>query len=338
MEITSRLLQSLLMDLGISVIPKYESDSPLCKLFHFNVCRIKDINIIPKQSPILSKFLKADIQYEESSVAHFALRLNKTERQKVLFNNKMYESKVGYNYNELRIFAGIDAENKVVSFNLQDMPHMLIAGTTGSGKSVMLNSIICSLMKSEETILFDFIDTKRVELSKFKNIKNASFSPTPIDALEILADVCMEIDYRYSVLEDNPNADFFSRVVVIEELNDLMMSSKKAVEQYIVKIAQLGRACGVHLIIATQRPVVETLTGNIKANIDCRLALKTTSAIDSRNILGHSGAEKLNGKGDALLKLPTNNNEIRIQCPFIENSEIEKLVENYNSETILVDS
>ena len=116
-----------------------------------------------------------------------------------------------------------------------------------------------------------------------------------------------------------------------------MMASKKAVEQYIVKIAQLGRACGVYLIIATKRPVVETLTGNIKANIDCRLALKTTSAIDSRNILGHSGAEKLNGKGDALLKLPTNNNEIHIQCPFIDNLEIEKIVENYNADTIVVD-
>lgn len=337
MEITSRVLQSLLIDLGISVIPKFESDSPLCKMFHFNVCSIKNISAIPKQIPALSKFLKVDIEYEDSSVAHFALRINKTERPKIPFSSPQYQKQIDFNYDKLNIFAGVDAENRVVCFDLQDMPHMLIAGTTGSGKSVMLNTIVCSLMKSEETILFDFIDTKRVELSKFRNVKNSRFAPTPIDALEILADVCDDIDYRYSILETNPNASFFSRVVIIEELNDLMMASKKAVEQYIVKIAQLGRACGVYLIIATQRPVVETLTGNIKANIDCRLALKTTSAIDSRNILGHSGAEKLNGRGDALLKLPTNNNEIHIQCPFIDNLEIEKIVENYNADTIVVD-
>lgn len=337
MEITSKLLQSLFVDLGIAVIPKCESDSPLCKLFHFNVCNIKDINLVEKQVETISKFLKTNLVYEESSVAHFALRLNKENRKLVDFAEEQYQSKINYDCEKLKVFAGIDAENNIICFDLKDMPHILIAGTTGSGKSVMLKSMICSLMLSEETILFDFIDTKRVELSKFKTIINSRFAPTYIDALEILADVCNEIENRYSALEQNPNLEFFSRIIVIDELNDLMMASKKTVEDYIVKIAQLGRSCGIYLIIATQRPVVSTLTGNIKANIDCRIALKTTSNIDSRNILGHGGAEKLNGKGDALLKLPTNSDEIHIQCPFISDSEIESIIDEYNSKTICVD-
>lgn len=336
MKITSKLFQSLFIDLGIAVVPKLETDSPLCKLFHFNVCQIKDITSIPKHIPTIAKFLKIDVQYEESSIAHFALRLNKTERQLICFNDDFYSQQVCFNNDKLQIFAGVDAENKVISFNLQDMPHLLIAGTTGSGKSVMLNTVICSLMKSNETILFDFIDTKRVELSKFKTIKNARFAPTCIDALNILADICEDIEYRYSQMEEDKNSLFFKRVVIIDELNDLMITNKKAIEPYIIKIAQLGRACGVHLVVATQRPVVATLTGDIKANIDCRIALKTASAIDSRNILGHNGAEKLNGKGDALLKLPSYDNEIHIQCPFINETEINNMISLYNQKSIFI--
>ena len=215
------------------------------------------------------------------------------------------------------------------------MPHILIAGTTGSGKSVSVNSIICSILKSSDIIKNSFvmIDTKIVELSMYKKLPNCQIATNVEDALELLEDIDIEIDARYKVMEKNNEKimpDYVSRkIVVIEELADLMFASKKEVEKYIVKIAQLGRACGVHLIAATQRPTVNVVTGLIKANIGCRLVLKTTSNIDSIVIIDESGAETLKGKGDCLLKLPNKSELIHIQCPFISDEEIKKIINDY---------
>ena len=219
--------------------------------------------------------------------------------------------------------------------NLDSLPHILVAGTTGSGKSVMLNNIICCLLRNCKSVKpeFNMIDTKRVELSAYRDIKDCRMVTEPELAIEVLDDICNTIDARYKVMETNKwknIPDYVSRViVVIEELGDLMSVSKKAVEQYIVKIARLGRACGVHLVIATQRPTTDVVTGEIKANIGCRFALQTTSAIDSRNILGHNGAEKLKGNGDCLLKLPTMADEIHLQCPYISDNDIQKTIKEF---------
>ena len=204
----------------------------------------------------------------------------------------------------------------------------------------MLNSVICSILRSSKRLEEDakpefyMIDTKRVELSHYKglggNCKIATDIPT---AIEYLADACDEIDARYITMEEYGEKlmpeNVYRKFVIIEELGDLMMGSRGIVEKYIVKIAQLGRACGVHLIIATQRPTVDVVTGSIKANIGCRFALQTTSAIDSRNILGHNGAERLRGKGDCLLKLPTMADEIHLQCPYISDKDIQKTIKEF---------
>ena len=236
------------------------------------------------------------------------------------------------------IFAGVEKDTgQTVVLGLDELPHILIAGTTGSGKSVMLNSIICSLLKTcpPYTVEFTMVDTKRVELSPYRNLgedicRVATDSATAIDHLK---DICVDIDNRYKLMEEkkwrNLPSNYYRQIIVIEELGDLMYDSRKEVEQYIVKIARLGRACGVHLIIATQRPTVSVITGEIKANIGCRFALQTTSYTDSINILGHSGAESLKGKGDCLLKLPTEANEIHIQCPYIDDDTIYKIIEEY---------
>lgn len=333
MDISGKKLSQLFIELGITIVFLKETETSNYKLYHFKVCRISDFKNIEKQVPIISAFVQKNITYTKSTIGHFALMVQRDEYSNInLLNNPKYLK------NNFDIFAGLDLENQPVIFNLRDIPHILIAGTTGSGKSVMVNSIICQLLlNSNYKINFYMIDTKKVELSKYRKLKFSvcEIATDYLEAIKLLEDACDLIDYRYEELEkkgDIKIADSSSHyVIVIEELNDLMMVSKKIVEPYIVKISQLGRACGVHLIIATQRPVVETLTGAIKANIDCRIALKTTSAIDSRNILGHSGAEKLKGKGDALLKLPTNDEEIHIQCPFINPEEIEKIIKKYNA-------
>ena len=184
-------------------------------------------------------------------------------------------------------------------------------------------------------INFTMIDTKRVELSPYKKLGEdwCSVSTNAIDAIEKLKEMCDKLDARYTLMEQNgwrkiPD-NYFREIVVIEELGDLMMVSKGLVEKFIVKIAQLGRACGIHLIIATQRPTVDVVTGSIKANIGCRFALQTTSGVDSRNILGHSGAELLKGSGDCLLKLPDKPEEIHLQCPLVSDDDILEIIENF---------
>ena len=243
------------------------------------------------------------------------------------------------------IFFGVDKEGIPRVYNLVDMPHILIAGATGSGKSVMINNIICSLIKYCEQYRkpnFYMIDTKQVELSPYQRLNRKKNSPnlerlaTNVDdALDLLFGITCLIEAKYEVMKQR-NQKFIGYympkdVVIIDELADLMISSNKEAEEYIVKIAQLGRACGVHLIVATQNPVVKVLSGLIKANLPCRIALKTSSGIESRNILDHNGAELLNGKGDFLLKLPSEQSEIRLQCPYVSIEDINNIIDEYNN-------
>lgn len=335
MEISGDKISKLFIELGITVIFLKETESQNYKLYHFKVCKISDFKNIEKQIPIISAFMQKNMTYTKSTIGHFAIMIQK-EQEKIkninLLDNNIYFK------NSFDLFIGLDLENKPITINLSDIPHLLIAGTTGSGKSVVINSLISQLLiNTKYNCIFYMIDTKKVELAKYKKLKSTfcQVATEYIGAIRLLENICNLIDYRYEILEKEDRVSISKEesryVVVIEELNDLMMVSKKVVEPYIVKIAQLGRACGVHLIIATQRPVVETLTGSIKANIDCRLALKTTSSIDSRNIIGHSGAEKLVGKGDALIKIPTLDEEIHLQTPFVEQEIINNIIKNFNA-------
>ena len=217
---------------------------------------------------------------------------------------------------------GIDTTNNPIVLNLDNLPHLLIAGETGGGKSVTLNTIIKSLTSvkgvSAKNLGLVLIDTKQTELSAYEN---SPFLSLPVCtnfrsafiALNWLND---EMLRRYSTMKANglKTGNFGRLVLIVDELADLMMQDKKSLEPLIVRLAQLGRACNIHLILATQRPTVDVCTGHIKANIPSRIALQTASARDSMNILDRKGAEKLRGKGDALLKLSYENDIKRVQC------------------------
>jgi len=221
------------------------------------------------------------------------------------------------------------------------MPHLLIAGSTGSGKSVCLNSFLMSLLyqNSPKDLNFIMIDPKRVELSYYNNIPHL-LSPViqdPEKAAIAFRWLVSEMTRRYSVLSKSrvrnineyneiPENDKMSRiVVVVDELADLMMAAGKEVEASICRIAQMARAVGIHLIIATQRPSVDVITGLIKANIPTRIAFAVSSSIDSRTILDGVGAEDLLGRGD-MLYLPTGMNKpVRIQGIYVSTKEIERL-------------
>lgn len=324
-------IKSLFYELGIPVIQKHIQVSSGYTTIHYNLIDINQFNDVNKKSKFISAYIHKDVIVVKSPTSHFAIQIPNDNKQLVGFYSEPQKEDVS----EMSIFAGVGDDNKSIFMNLDKLPHILVAGTTGSGKSVMLNNIICSLLRNAKDIKpqFYMVDTKRVELSTYKKLNNCRIVTEGQDAIELLDDICLTIDARYKQMELNgwkKVPDYVSRmIVIIEELGDLMSVSKKAVEQYIVKIARLGRACGVHLVVATQRPTTDVVTGEIKANIGCRFALQTTSAIDSRNILGHSGAERLRGNGDCLLKLPTQADEIHLQCPYINDEDIDKTIKEF---------
>lgn len=333
-------IKELLYELGVPVIQRAKREAPNCISIHYDLVKIDQLNQLERKVKFLSAYLHKDIVYERSDIAHFSLRIPK-EKEVVGFYDNEYDYVFNKNIvKDLDIFMGVDNDNVPRVFNLNDVSHILVAGTTGSGKSVMINNIICSLLRNcdkNHKPTFTMIDTKRVELSQYKTLgDDCKIATDPIKAIELLEDACLRVESRYALMEERgwrkiPDS-YFRHIVVIEELGDLMLSSNGAVEKYIVKIAQLGRACGVHLIIATQRPTVSVVTGAIKANIGCRVALQTTSAIDSRNILGHNGAERLRGEGDCLLKLPNRSDEIHLQCPYISNDDIDRTIKDFKED------
>lgn len=254
---------------------------------------------------------------------------------------------------DLPIAMGKTISNEVFVADLTKMPHLLMAGATGQGKSVGINTIIASILykKHPDDVKFVLVDPKKVELSLFKNIEK-HFLPELPDGQEaiitdtkmvvdVLKSLCVEMDKRYDKLKDGQvrNIKEYNKkierglldqtehkrlpyiILVIDELADLMMTAGKEVELPIARLAQLARAIGIHLIVATQRPSVNIITGVIKANFPARLAFRVTSRIDSRTILDAGGAEQLIGRGDMLLS--TGNDMVRLQCPFIDTDEVE---------------
>ncbi len=250
----------------------------------------------------------------------------------------------------------INNENFIV--DLASMPHLLMAGATGQGKSVGLNAILVSLLYSKHPsqLKFVLVDPKKVELSIYKTIEKHFLAKLPGEEDAIITDtkkvvhtlnaLCIEMDNRYDLLKEagcrnirEYNEKFVARklnpekghqflpfiVLVVDEFADLIMTAGKEVEMPIARLAQLARAVGVHLIIATQRPSVNIITGTIKANFPARIAFKVSSKIDSRTILDAGGAEQLIGKGDMLISY--NGELVRLQCAFVDTPEVDKIVD-----------
>jgi S-DNA-T family DNA segregation ATPase FtsK/SpoIIIE len=263
-----------------------------------------------------------------------------------------------HNKFDLPIGLGKTISNEPFVVDLAKMPHLLMAGATGQGKSVGLNAIITSLLykKHPSELKFVMIDPKRVELTLYSVIENHYLAKLP-DAdnpivtetkrvVQILNSLCIEMDARLTLLNlakvrniKEYNQKFCSRklspalghrylpyiVLIIDEFADLIMTAGRDVEQPIARLAQLARAIGIHLIIATQRPSVNIITGSIKANFPARLAFRVVQKVDSRTILDANGADRLIGKGDMLLS--TGSDLIRLQCAFVDTPEVEKIAQ-----------
>ena len=240
---------------------------------------------------------------------------------------------------KLPIALGKSISGKPIVGDLSLMPHLLIAGTTGSGKSVCINTIILSLLyrHTPEKCKFILIDPKMLELSTYEGIPHL-LCPVITEAKKaasVLGWVVKEMESRYRLMtkEGVRNIDGYNTkhklpmpyiVVVVDEMSDLMLVAGKEIENYIQKLSQMARAAGIHIIMATQRPSVDVITGTIKANFPTRISFQVTSKIDSRTILGEQGAEQLLGKGD-MLYMSSANRIVRIHAPFVSDNEIEKI-------------
>ena len=280
----------------------------------------------------------------------------------VLSSQKFQNTKM-----DLPIALGKTISNETFVIDLAKMPHLLMAGATGQGKSVGLNAVLASLLykKHPAEVKFVLVDPKKVELTLFNKIERHYLAKLPVTEEAIITDtkmvintlnsLCIEMDNRYDLLKNayvrnikEYNTKFIARkpnpenghkflpyiVLVIDEFADLIMTAGKEIEAPIARLAQLARAIGIHLIVATQRPSVNVITGIIKANFPVRVAFRVTSKIDSRTILDSQGADQLIGKGDMLIS--TGNELTRLQCAFIDTPEVENLTDFIGSQRAYV--
>jgi len=247
----------------------------------------------------------------------------------------------------LQVPMGLDVTGKPVSIEIDSMPHILVAGTTGSGKSVCLSSWICTFLyrTTPDEVKLLLIDPKRVTFSMFDGIPHllTNIINNPKDTISALKWAVNQMDERLKILAEAKSRDIQSYnesaekeetrmpriIIIIDELADLMMYASKEVEDTITRIAQMARAVGIYLVLATQRPSVDVITGLMKANIPARISFNVSSMIDSRVIIDTPGAEKLLGKGDMLFVSPSQQKPIRIQSPFVSESEIKRIVEHF---------
>lgn len=297
-----------------------------------NNARINKINNLLNELQLYIKSEKIKLDFDALS-GTIIFECSKSKRNILYFEELKNDKTEG-----LTASIGKSLNNEEIQLNLLETPHLLVAGSTGSGKSCILNNIITSLVRKYDENYFRsiLIDIKQVEFSQFRNIKQLA---TPIitdteKAIDILNKMCQIMANRYSILSNNNcrNIEEYNKqtddklcyyLIVVDELADLFIQAPD-IEQILCRLAQLGRAAGIHLILATQRPDRETITGRLKVNIPSRLALTVSSVYDSRIILDTTGAEKLTGKGDFILKM-SNGETVRGQGALIKN--IDKLLE-----------
>ena len=334
-------LEKILLDFGVNGNIKKVSHGPVVTLNEFEpAAGVKVSKIIN-----LSDDIARNTSSESARIAiipgsnTIGIELPNASRENVYLSEILDKSDFKKKDIKLPIALGKNISGTPIVGDLTSMPHLLIAGTTGSGKSVCINTIILSLLyrHTPEKCKFILIDPKMLELSTYEGIPHL-LCPVITEAKKaasVLGWVVKEMENRYRLMtkEGVRNIDGYNSnhkmpmpyiVVVVDEMSDLMLVAGKEIENYIQKLSQMARAAGIHIIMATQRPSVDVITGTIKANFPTRISFQVTSKIDSRTILGEQGAEQLLGKGD-MLYMSSANRILRIHAPFVSDNEIEKI-------------
>ena len=337
-------LEKILLDFGVDGKIKKVSNGPVVTLNEFEpAAGIKVSKIIN-----LSDDIARNTSSESARIATIpgsntiGIELPNLSRENVYLSEILSDTDFKKKDIKLPIALGKNISGKPIISDLASMPHLLIAGTTGSGKSVCINTIILSLLyrHGPDKCKFILIDPKMLELSVYEGVPHL-LCPVITEAKKaasVLGWVVKEMESRYRLMtkEGVKNIDGYNAkhnfpmpyiVVVVDEMSDLMLVAGKEIENYIQKLSQMARAAGIHIIMATQRPSVDVITGTIKANFPTRISFQVTSKIDSRTILGEQGAEQLLGKGDMLF-MSSANKIVRVHAPYVSENEIEK-INNY---------
>ena len=336
-----KFLEKILLDFGVNGNIKKVSHGPVVTLNEFEpAAGVKVSKIIN-----LSDDIARNTSSESARIATIpgsntiGIELPNSSRENVYLSEILNIPDFKKKDIKLPIALGKSISGVPIIGDLASMPHLLIAGTTGSGKSVCINTIILSLLyrHSPDKCKFILIDPKMLELSTYEGVPHL-LCPVITEAKKaasVLGWVVKEMESRYRLMtkEGVRNIDGYNAkhklpmpyiVVVVDEMSDLMLVASKEIENYIQKLSQMARAAGIHIIMATQRPSVDVITGTIKANFPTRISFQVTSKIDSRTILGEQGAEQLLGKGD-MLYMSSANRIVRIHAPFVADNEIEKI-------------
>ena len=336
-----KFLEKILLDFGVDGNIKKVNRGPVVTLNEFEpAAGIKVSKIIN-----LSDDIARNTSSESARIATIpgsntiGIELPNSHRENVYLSEILNNSNFKKKEIKLPISLGKSISGVPVIGDLTSMPHLLIAGTTGSGKSVCINTIILSLLfrHGPDKCKFILIDPKMLELSTYEGVPHllCPVITEPKKATSVLGWVVKEMESRYRLMtrEGVRNIDGYNDkhklpmpyiVVVVDEMSDLMLVAGKEIENYIQKLSQMARAAGIHIIMATQRPSVDVITGTIKANFPTRISFQVSSKIDSRTILGEQGAEQLLGKGD-MLYMSAANKIMRIHAPFVSDKEIEKI-------------
>ena len=341
-------LEKILLDFGVNGKIKKVSHGPVVTLNEFEpAAGVKVSKIIN-----LSDDIARNTSSESARISTIpgsntlGIELPNSLRENVYLSEILNSPDFKKKEIKLPIALGKSISGNPIVSDLSTMPHLLIAGTTGSGKSVCINTIILSLLyrHTPEKCKFILIDPKMLELSTYEGVPHL-LCPVITEAKKaasVLGWVVKEMESRYRLMtkEGVRNIDGYNAkhklpmpyiVVVVDEMSDLMLVAGKEIENYIQKLSQMARAAGIHIIMATQRPSVDVITGTIKANFPTRISFQVTSKIDSRTILGEQGAEQLLGKGD-MLYMSSANKIVRIHAPFVSDDEIEKINNSLTSQ------
>ncbi len=364
-EIKMKIIQTL-SDFGIKATPCRATIGPTVTLYEIQPSAGTAINRIKNRSDDLALSLKADggvrIIAPVPGKGTVGIEVPNSKPQIVSFHSLVTSRKFAETKMELPIAIGKTITNEIFMFDLAKMPHMLIAGATGQGKSVGLNVMISSLLytKHPSELKFVMIDPKMLEFSIYEDLESHYLAKLPKEksciitdmskVVETLNSLCIEMDNRYTLLADSKvkniveynekikkneildsNAEMLPYIVlVIDEFADLIMTSGREVETPITRLAQKARAAGIHMILATQRPTTNIITGTIKANFPARIAFKVFSSMDSRTILDGAGANLLVGRGDMLFY--QGKDMLRIQCALIDTPETERIVDSISEQ------
>ena len=340
-DIDRDFLEKILLDFGVEGKIKKISHGPVVSLNEFEPAPgIKVTKIIN-----LAEDIARNTSSESARISTIpgkntiGIELPKSTRENVYLSEIISESNFKNKDIKLPIALGKDISGSPITGDLSSMPHLLIAGTTGSGKSICINTIILSLLyrHTPEKCKFILIDPKMLELSTYEGIPHL-LCPVITEAKKaasVLGWVVKEMESRYKLMTKKGvrNIDGYNYkhkllmpyiVVIVDEMSDLMLVAGKEIENYVQKLSQMARAAGIHIIMATQRPSVDVITGTIKANFPTRISFQVASKIDSRTIIDEQGAEQLLGKGDMLYKSSANK-IVRIHAPYVSENEIEKI-------------